>query len=180
TKDGLTIAWLGLLAGLCGFGIPMAMGRIVDQVIPGGELGVLAQIIAALAMITLGSAVFEFTKGLTLLRTQTKAQVKLQSAIFAHLLRLPIDFFREFSAGDLSSRVSAVDSIRAQLSGAVMTTLVSCVFGMSNLALMFIYSWQLALAVTILLILTLTFVWTIARSQMKTMLKMQNVIGKQA
>ena len=54
TKDGLTIAWLGLLAGLCGFGIPMAMARIVDQVIPGGELAVLAQIIAALVMITFG------------------------------------------------------------------------------------------------------------------------------
>ena len=61
-----------------------------------------------------------------------------------------------------------------------MTTLVSCVFGMSNLVLMFIYSWQLALAVTLLLILTFFFVWAIARSQMKTMLKMQNVIGKQA
>jgi len=179
-KDMGTIAKLGLAAALCGFGIPMAMSRIVDQVIPGGELGMLAQIIAGLILITLGSAVFEITKNIALLRVQTRAQIKLQSAMFSHLLRLPIDFFRNFTAGDLASRVSAVDSIRAQLSSAVMTTMISCFFGLTNLVLMFIYSWQLALAVCALLAVTFTLVWTIARSQMKVMLKMQNVIGKLA
>lgn len=179
-KAGLTIACLGLLAGICGFGIPMAMAKIVDQVIPSGELEGLAQIITALMMITLGSALFELIKGLALLRAQTTWQVGLQSAIFAHLLRLPTDFFRKFSAGDLSSRLSTVDSIRTQLSGAAITTLISCIFGLSNLALMLIYSWQLALALTALLFFTFSFVWLIARSQMKAMLKMQNVIGKQA
>jgi len=179
-KDVGTIAKFGLAAALCGFGIPMAMSRIVDQVIPGGELGMLAQIIAGLILITLGSAVFEITKNVALLRVQTRAQIKLQSAMFSHLLRLPIDFFRGFTAGDLASRVSAVDSIRVQLSSAVMTTLISCLFGLTNLLLMFIYSWQLALAVVALLVVTFVFIWTIARSQMKVMLKMQNVIGKLA
>ncbi len=179
-KDIGTIAKLGLAAALCGFGIPIAMSRIVDQVIPGGELGMLAQIIAGLILVTLGSAVFEITKNVALLRVQTKAQIKLQSAMFSHLLRLPIDFFRNFTAGDLVGRVSAVDSIRAQLSGAVMTTLISCLFGFTNLLLMFIYSWQLALAVVTLLAVTFIFIWTIARSQMKVMLKMQNIIGKLA
>lgn len=179
-KDMGTIAKFGLAAALCGFGIPMAMSRIVDQVIPGGELGMLAQIIAGLILVTLGSAVFEITKNVALLRVQTRAQIKLQSAMFSHLLRLPIDFFRQFTAGDLAGRVSAVDSIRAQLSGAVMTTLISCMFGLTNLLLMFMYSWQLALTVVALLVVAFVFIWTIARSQMKVMLKMQNVIGKLA
>ncbi|MCK5098797.1 MAG: hypothetical protein KAR45_11880, partial [Desulfobacteraceae bacterium] len=171
-KDIGTIAKFGLAAALCGFGIPIAMSTIVDQVIPGGELGMLAQIVAGLFLITLGSAVFEITKNIALLRVQTKAQIKLQSAMFSHLLRLPIDFFRTFTAGDLASRASAVDSIRAQLSGVVMTTLISCLFGLTNLVLMFFYSWQLALGVVTLLAVTFIFIWTIARSQMKVMLKM--------
>jgi len=179
-KDMGTIVKFGLIAALCSFGIPIAMSKIVDQVIPSGELGMLAQIIAGLFLITLGSAVFEVTQNIALLRVQTKAQIKLQSAMFSHLLRLPIDFFRGFTAGDLASRVSAVDSIRTQLSGAVMTTLLSCLFGLTNLALMFFYSWQLTLGVVGLLAVTFIFIWTIARSQMKVMLKMQNVIGKLA
>lgn len=179
-KDGLITALFGLLAGICALGIPLAMAAIVGQVIPDGELGVLAQIITALTTITLGAALFELIKGLALLRVQNKVQARIQSAIFSHLLQLPIDFFREFSAGDLASRIAAFDGIRSQFSGAVMTILISSMFGLSNLALMFIYSWQLALGVTVLLTFIFTFLWGIARSQMKSLLKMQNVMGKQA
>lgn len=176
----MQVALMGLLGGLSGFGIPMAMSATVDKVISNGEYGLLGQIVFGLIMIVFGGAVFEFTKNRALLRMETKAQIFLQSSMFGKLLRLPVDFFREYPAGDLSNRVMAVDGIRQTLSGAALITILSASFATTNLVLLAIYSWKLSLGVLSLLLITLVFTYLFMRGQMKFQSKVQNVIGKLA
>jgi ATP-binding cassette subfamily C protein len=171
---------MGLLGGLAGFGIPMAMSTTVDTVITNGEYGLLWQVVFGLVMITLGQAIFEMTKNAALLRAETRAQVSLQSAVFGKVLKLPLDFFKNYPAGDLSSRVMAVDSVRQRLSGSVLITLLSCSFALTNLALLAVYSWKLALGVLAILSLTLLATWALMKSQMKFQSQVQNAIGKLA
>lgn len=174
------VALMGFLGALCGFGIPMAMSTTVDKVISNGEYGMLGQIVFGLIMIVFGNGIFELTKSAALLRTETRAQITLQSAFFGRLLRLPVDFFKKFSAGDLANRVMAVDGIRQSLSGTVLTSLVSATFALTNLVLLAIYSWQLALVVFAVLALSLAFIFLLMKGQMKFQSKVQNVIGKMA
>jgi len=179
-RELVLVAVMGLLGALGGFGLPMAMSATVDTVITNGEYGMLGQIVFGLLMIVLGSGVFQMVKNAALLRAETRAQVLLQSAIFGRLLRLPVDFYKKFPAGDLSNRVLAVDSIRQSLSGAVMGGLLSSVFAMANLALLALYSWQLSLAVLAVLGATLLFAYLLMKSQMRAQTTVQNVIGKLA
>jgi len=174
------VAAMGLLGGLAGFGLPMAMSATVDRVITNGEYGMLGQIVFGLLMLALGAGVFQMVKNAALLRAQTLAQVALQSAVFGRLLRLPVEFYRKFPAGDLSNRVMAVDNIRQSLSGAVLAGLLSSVFALTNLALLAVYSWQLSLAVLGILSASLVFAYLIMKSQMRAQSKVQNVIGKLA
>lgn len=179
-KELALVVLMGLLGGLSGFGIPMAMSATVDKVISNGEYGMLGQIVFGLLMIVLGSATFEMTKNAALLRMETRAQVSLQSAFFGRLLRLPVDFFKKFPAGDLANRVMAVDGIRQSLSGTVLVSLLSATFALTNLVLLAIYSWQLSLAVFAILLITLLFTFLLMKGQMKFQSKVQNVIGKMA
>ena len=174
------VALMGLLGGLSGFALPMAMSSTVDKVISNGEHGMLGQIVFGLLMIVLGSTVFELVKNAALLRAETRAQVSLQSAVFGRLLKLPVAFFKKFPAGDLSNRVMAVDNIRQSLSGSVLVGLMSSVFALTNLILLAVYSWKLSLAVFLILAVTLFFSYLLMKGQMKFQAKVQNVIGKLA
>ncbi len=176
----LVVALMGLLGGLCGFAIPMAMSTTVDTVIANGDKALLWQIVSGLLMIVFGSAAFEITKGFALLRAETRAQITLQSGILARLLQLPKAFFSKFAAGDLANRVMAVDGIRQQLSSAMQVTLLSALFALTNIVLLLIYAWQLALAVLGVLAVTLAVTWMIMRRQMRVQSKMQDVIGQMA
>ncbi len=179
-KELTLVVIMGLLGGLAGFGIPMAMSATVDKVISNGEHGLLWQIVLGLVMVVFGNATFELTKSAALLRIETRAQVSLQSSMFGKLLKLPVDFFKKFPAGDLSNRVMAVDGIRQTLSGSMLVTLLSTTFAMTNLILLAFYSWQLSLAVLIILLTTLFITYMIMKKQMKFQTKVQNVIGKLA
>ena len=179
-KEMALVVIMGLLGGLAGFGIPMAMSATVDKVISNGEYSMLGQIVFGLVMLVFGSSVFELTKASAMLRAETRAQVSLQASIFGKLLKLPVDFFKKFPAGDLSNRVMAVDGIRQTLSGSMLVTLLSATFALTNLALLAVYSWKLSLAVTVVLLATLGFTYYLMKGQMKFQAKVQNVIGKLA
>ncbi|BBD08225.1 NHLP bacteriocin export ABC transporter permease/ATPase subunit [Desulfovibrio ferrophilus] len=179
-RDLITVGVMGILGGLMGFAVPVGTALVVDSVIPSGQLGLLGQIVAGLVMLAIGGAVFELVKGLAMLRVESMAQVSLQSGVFGRLLRLPPGFFNKFSSGDLANRAMAVDGIRQRLSGAVLTTLLSSLFALANIGLLLVYSWQLAVVVTGILLLTGLGAWLGVKSQMRMQLSMQNVIGKLA
>ena len=138
----------------------------------------LGLIIGALLLATLGATLFEFIKGVALIRLQARARSRLQSAAYARLLRMPIQFFRQYTAGDLSKRFGALEAIQDQLSAAVVAALVSGCFGLGNLVLMAVYAWPLALGVCGLLILVLGAAVPVAVIRMKAIARMQAAAGQ--
>lgn len=179
-KDIWLVLVAGLVAGLCGFALPLAMSFTVDTIIVNGERDLVKEMAMGLLMVVFGSTAFEMTKSFALLRLETKTQISLQAAIIGRVLSLPPAFFDRFTAGDLSKRVTAVDGIRRMLTGAMLTTLLSSTFAMVNLALLFIYSWKLAAAVVGILAVTLVFIRIMMKRQMKIQTQIQDTIGKLA
>jgi ATP-binding cassette subfamily C protein len=178
--DAGALVLAGVASGLCGFAMPMAMSSVVDSVIPHGDTGLLTQVMLALAMFVFGGAVFELCKGFALLRVESGSQVSLQSGVMARVMGLPMGFFSRYAAGDLSTRVSAIDSIRRKLSGAVLVTLLSSAFAMSNLFLLFLYSAILGLVVTAIFGLALVAIFVLMKKQMKFQASIENSIGRMA
>jgi NHLM bacteriocin system ABC transporter ATP-binding protein len=83
-------------------------------------------------------------------RIEIKLSGSVQPAMWDRLLRLPASFFRQYTAGDLAQRVAYVDSIRQILTGATVDSLMTGVFSVFLFALLFYYSWTLALVATLL------------------------------
>jgi len=160
-KDIILVLVAGIVGSLLGMIVPQATALLVDNAIPDSDRSLLGQIGLALFALLLGRTGFAMSQGILTLRIENAATGALQPAIWDRLLRLSPAFFRGYSSGDLVNRTLSVNQIRQKLSGATQRTLLSALFALLNLVLMFVYSWQLALVGVGIALLT-TVVTTVA------------------
>lgn len=147
-KELLVVLLTGIAATLLGMITPQATAILIDQAIPDADRQLLLQIGLGLLMTALGASLFQLTQGLAIMRLEAIADVTTQSAVWDRLLNLKASFFRQYSIGDLSARVSAVSQIRQKLSSTLLKSLFASVFSLLNLGLLFYYSLPLALIAT--------------------------------
>jgi NHLM bacteriocin system ABC transporter ATP-binding protein len=137
----LAIALAGALLGL----VPaMVMRSYFNDVVPSADRQQLWQLTALLVTCAIAGALFNLTRAAALLRIETRLSHSIQSAVWDRLLSLPIGFFRQYAAGDLAVRAMNIDAIRQVVSGTTVTAILSGVFSLMNLILMFKYSSKLA------------------------------------
>lgn len=138
-----------LLFGIAGASIslllPILTGILFDTVIPQSSFNQLLQLTIILAASVFAACGFDLARQILVMRVQSRLDIKLQPAFIDRLLNLPSAFFRNFSSGDLATRVLGITYIREILSGAVLTAFLGMVFGFMNFFLLFFYSWKLAL-----------------------------------
>ncbi|MEA5616255.1 NHLP bacteriocin export ABC transporter permease/ATPase subunit [Cronbergia sp. UHCC 0137] len=159
-RDAIALILSGIIATLLGMLTPQATGIIIDQAIPNSNRGLLLQIAIGLIAASFGIAIFQFTQRIRTLRLQTLTNSTIQAALWDRLLKLKIRFFRQYSTGQLLSRVAAINQIRQILGTAIVKTLFNSIFSLLNLGLLFIYNFALALvaiglaSITILIMIT--------------------------
>ncbi|MGO9310690.1 MAG: ABC transporter transmembrane domain-containing protein, partial [Spirochaetia bacterium] len=144
-RDLAGIILLGTVIALLGMASVQAIGLIADHAIPRGDRSLLGQIGLGVVIAALGLVVAEATRGILVIRLGAAADHTLQTAVWDRLLSLRIPFFRREPSGDILIRVSAISQIHAILSGATLRTVLTSIFGLLNLGLLWAYSWHLAL-----------------------------------
>lgn len=155
-RDLLMIVLMGTLGGLIGTAIPLATGIVFDSIIPEGEKGQLLQIAVILSSTALATMLFQMTRSRATMRLEGKMDASLQSAVWDRLLGLPVPFFKHFSAGELAMRALGINQIRMILSGMTLNTILSSLFSVFNLALLFYYDSRLAGVAAGLMVLAIT------------------------
>jgi len=144
-KDIFLIVLVGVLATILGMVVPQITGMLIDLTIPNSDFLLLSQMGLALLAAAIGRSAFQLSQGIITLRVENATDVNLQLAVWDRLLKLTPAFLRQYTSGDLLNRLLAIRQIRSQLSGATQRTLLSGIFSLLNLGLMFIYSVKLAL-----------------------------------
>jgi NHLM bacteriocin system ABC transporter ATP-binding protein len=142
---------MAVLSALLGLSIPIASGIIVDQVLPQADFSQLAVVCVFLVVIIAAAAIFQAIQGLMVLRIEGRVSAALVPAFWDRLLRLPSRFFAQFSSGDLALRAMELSEVFKKVSGAVVATVVTGFFSFFNLALLFVYSWKMAVCTSFLL-----------------------------
>ncbi|MBC7623729.1 MAG: NHLP bacteriocin export ABC transporter permease/ATPase subunit [Aeromicrobium sp.] len=154
-KDVWTLLLASLLAGLLGLLVPVVSGKIIDRVIPANDHLLLFQYISGLLVAGLSVLLFNTLRTVAVLRIEARAGIAVHAAILDRVISLPVTFFRKFSSGDLSVRMSAVNSIQHAVTGSTIGTILTSIFLIGNLALMLWYSVKLTMVV--LMIVALLF-----------------------
>ncbi len=178
TKEIATVLLTGTAGGLLGLLTPIFTGMIFDTVIPGAQRSALLQLSGLLLVAAIGTAMFDVTRSLALLRVEGRMGATLQAAVWDRLLSLPVSFFRNYSAGDLSDRANGIDGIRQAITGTLANSIVSGIFSIFNLALMFYYSWKLSLVAVGLVLIAVCATIVLGKRQLRVMRNLSRVLGQ--
>lgn len=153
---------------ILGLTTPLLTQVVIDKVVVHQTMSTLTVVGVGLAIALLFSAGFSWLRQYLVIHTGNRIDAVLGSAVFSHLLRLPLPYFQHRPTGVLIARLRGVETIREFLSGAAVTFLLDLPFMIVLLAVMFIYSWQLSLiSIGLLILLTAlsTFVTPVFRAR---------------
>ncbi|MGB3638584.1 MAG: NHLP family bacteriocin export ABC transporter peptidase/permease/ATPase subunit [Rivularia sp. (in: cyanobacteria)] len=135
----------GFLLVLPGLAIPVFIQVFVDQVLVENRSEWLRPLILGMLLTT----VFQGLLTLLRLRYLRKLRIKLAVGMSAHflwhILRLPVNFYAQRYAGEVSNRASLNNKVAQVLSGQLATTVIDAVMILFYAAVMFAYDWVLTL-----------------------------------
>ena len=155
-------AVLIVLSTLAVTGIGLLMPRITKAltgpVITSGSVNVLIGISVFMFCTAIASQLISTVSSLLNTRVQTKTSLGIQAAMMMRVLSLPANFFRKYSAGELTSRSQSVNQLCSLILGMVVSTGLTSLT--SLLYITQIFSFAPALVVPSIVIILTTVVFT--------------------
>jgi NHLM bacteriocin system ABC transporter peptidase/ATP-binding protein len=110
----VVLAGLGLV--VLGLIIPTFTRVFVDDILVGGQPWMVA-LLAGMGLAAIMRAVVTWIQQLHLLRLESRLAIGTSSTFLWHVLRLPVEFYTQRYAGDISSRVQINDKVAMLLAG---------------------------------------------------------------
>ena len=139
-SDWRTILFASLVAGIIPLVTPIITETIFQDIIPILDREGLATV-TQVAMVTgFTTATLTIVRSVAQLRFSLRADMSIESAVFARILSLPTGFFRKVQAGDLASRLQGLSMIQPLISGEMTGTILNFLFSFWSLLLMCYYS----------------------------------------
>ena len=135
----------GLALVIPGLVVPTFSAVFVDKILVGGLHHWLKPLLVGMGVTALLRAGLTWLREYYLLRLETKLSVSTSGQFFWHVLQLPIQFYTQRYAGEISSRVALNDQVAKLLSGRLATTAIDVVMVVFYALLMFFYDWSLTL-----------------------------------
>ena len=121
--------------------------KITDYVLVDRNLKLLNLLSVAMISILLIQLFIGAAKSIFVLRTGQQIDLRLILGYYKHLLTLPQRFFDTMRVGEIISRINDAVKIRAFINETAISLMVNVFIVFFSFALMFIYSWKLALTI---------------------------------
>lgn len=123
--------------------------KITDNVFVTGNKNLLNLLSIAMIVILLIQMFVGVSKSVFMLNTGQKIDARLILGYYKHLLKLPQRFFDTMRVGEIISRINDAVKIRVFINDVVISLVVNVFIVLFSFALMFVYSWKLALILLI-------------------------------
>ena len=119
--------------------------RIVDDVLPAGEVSAVAAVTAVMGLLAVIAFACGYGRIMSALQASIGIDYSLVTDYLNHLFTLPVGFFTLRGSGELASRVYDAMKIRSFIVTGLTTLMLSLCTLLVSFALMFTYYWKLAL-----------------------------------
>ena len=129
-EDILPILLAQLAAVLLGLIIPLLNKAIFNQLIPSGTKADLLPYAVLAVGVLLSLMLFSIIKSLAVFNMSTKINLKFQGSLLAKLLSLPAGFFKKYTSGDLTSRITDYGGTVQIINLEVLSALLGGVFSL--------------------------------------------------
>jgi len=138
---------LSIILQLLTLAAPLYMQLTMDEVIARGDVDLLLVLALGFGLLMVIKTATTAIRSLVLLVVQNVLHFQLGGRLFRHLIRLPMSFFEKRHIGDLLSRFTSLQPIRNLLAETMITAVLDGFMAVITLAMIFVYSTQLALIV---------------------------------
>lgn len=139
----LSVALLTLIA----LAVPLFFQNVVDKVLVHESFSTLNVLGVGVVAAIVFNALLEYLKGHLLLFATNKIDISTAVKTFAHLVRLPIDFFEQVPSGVLLKHMQQTEKIRGFLSGNLFFTLLDLCSLVIFIPFLLLYSVKLTFVV---------------------------------
>jgi ATP-binding cassette, subfamily B, bacterial CvaB/MchF/RaxB len=126
---------------------PFYLQLTIDDVIARGDADLLIVLALGFGLLTAIKVASNAIRSMIILIVQNVLHLNIGARLFRHLLRLPISYFEKRHIGDILSRFSSIEPIRNAMAEGMIAATIDGVMAMATLAMIFVYSTQLALVV---------------------------------
>ena len=157
TADYVWMVLATLAVTLIGLLIPKIHNVIFGEVIPAGSMSGLLAVAVFLVCSTVSGILFTSVRSLLMARINTKMGVSVQAATMMRVLSLRADFFKDYSAGELSQRTQYMNQLCNMLVQSVIQTGLTAVFSLLYLSQIFVYARELVLPALAVIVVTVLF-----------------------
>ena len=179
TADYIMFGILTLIVVLIGLLMPRLNNLLVGLVADSASRKLLVSMSAFMACVSVSSLMFGAAKSLMMARIKLRMNLSVQAATMARILALPASFFKDYSAGELSSRASQVSKLCEMLVSALLSTGLTSVFSLIYIGQIFLYAPTLVQPALVIVLVTVLFSIVTTLVQMKVCKKTMEVAAKE-
>lgn len=135
-----------LAAALEVFGlvVPFFSQWVIDDVLVTGDADLLVVLSIGMVLVGLFQVIAGWVRGWILMHLTTTINVQWLAGAFAHLLRLPMNWYEKRHLGDVVSRFGSISAIQQTLTTSMVSSVIDGVMAIVTLGVMLMYSAQLA------------------------------------
>lgn len=179
-SDFVMIALATLAVALLGMFSPKLNNLLFSNVIESGSVRLLLSIAVFMVCVSISTLIISAVKGMITARINTKMSISVEAATMMRVLSLPADFFKEYGAGELSSRAMHVNSLCNMLVSTLLTSGLTSVFSLIYISQVFIYAPALVAPALLILLVTVLFSGISSLRQMKISKKHMEIGSKES
>ncbi len=154
-----------LLLAVPGLAIPTVSKVFVDDVLIPQSGALVGALLIGLAVAALLQGALTWLQQLCLARMEIKLSLVMTSWFFRHLMTLPMAFFGQRFAGDISERVTSNDTVARLISGELATSMVNMLTMSIYAVVLFSYDAVLALVAVVMVMLNLVVLRLVSKAR---------------
>ena len=124
---------------------PFFLQWVVDQALVSADRDLLTVLGIGFGLVLLLQVGVSLLRGWSVVFLSSRLGLQWMGNVFAHLVKLPLDFFGKRHLGDVVSRMGSVQAIQRTLTTSFVEALIDGLMAVVTLGMMLLYSWKLAL-----------------------------------
>lgn len=180
TADFVLVILATLAVSLIGLLSPKLNNLLMGTIVESKSMRLLFGITIFMVCITISSLLIRAVKTLIMTRINTKMDLSVQAATMMRVLSLPADFFKQYSAGELSSRAQYIQSLCSMLVSTVLNTGLTSIFSLIYVSQIFEYAPALVVPSLLIIFATILFSLITTFYQMKYSKKQMEIAAEES
>ena len=180
TADFVLVILATLAVSLIGLLSPKLNNLLMGTIVESESMRLLFGITIFMVCVTISSLLIRAVKTLIMTRINTKMDLSVQAATMMRVLSLPADFFKQYSAGELSSRAQYIQSLCSMLISTVLNTGLTSIFSLIYVSQIFEYAPALVVPSLLIIFATILFSLITTFYQMKYSKKQMEIAAEES